>query len=92
MKKIIFMILLVVGIWKLSPTENKSSISELGTQLLSQAKNIIKQEQTHFVCDERQYCRQMKSREEAIFFIENCPNTEIHKDDNGIACADDLRF
>ena len=39
-----------------------------------------------FQCDGREYCSQMTSYEEAKFFIENCPNTKMDGDRDGIPC------
>ncbi|WP_072034233.1 excalibur calcium-binding domain-containing protein [Pectobacterium fontis] len=51
-----------------------------------------KQKENRFVCDGRQYCSQMNSREEASFFIQNCPNTKMDGDNDGIPCENDSRF
>ncbi|WP_460804632.1 excalibur calcium-binding domain-containing protein [Microbulbifer agarilyticus] len=45
-----------------------------------------------FKCDGRQHCSQMNSREEAIFFIRNCPNTKMDGDNDGVPCENDSRF
>lgn len=45
-----------------------------------------------FKCDGRQYCSQMTSREEAVFFIRNCPNTKMDGDGDGRPCENDSRF
>ena len=47
---------------------------------------------SRFKCDGRQYCSQMRSREEAVFFIRNCPNTKMDGDHDGIPCENDSRF
>ena len=39
-----------------------------------------------YVCDGRQYCSQMTSCSEAIFFIQNCPNTKMDGDGDGVPC------
>lgn len=39
-----------------------------------------------FQCDGRQHCSQMGSYEEARFFIQNCPNTKMDGDGDGIPC------
>lgn len=39
-----------------------------------------------FSCDGRTRCSQMTSCEEAKFFIENCPGTEMDGDRDGIPC------
>lgn len=45
-----------------------------------------------FKCDGRQYCSQMNSRSEAEFFINNCPNTKMDGDHDGVPCENDSRF
>ncbi len=42
--------------------------------------------QPKFSCDGRKYCSQMRSCEEAEFFLRNCPNTEMDGDRDGIPC------
>jgi hypothetical protein len=46
----------------------------------------------HNTCDGSKYCSEMHSGEEAAFFIKNCPDTEMHADDEGIPCENDPRF
>lgn len=45
-----------------------------------------------FTCDGRQYCSQMTSRAESLYFIEHCPDTKMDGDDDGIPCENDSRF
>ena len=61
-----------------------SSVLESSNSILVASKN--------FKCDGRQYCSQMTSREEAEFFINNCPNTKMDGDQDGIPCENDSRF
>ena len=39
-----------------------------------------------YKCDGREYCSQMTSCEEATFFINNCPNTKMDGDGDGVPC------
>ena len=39
-----------------------------------------------FSCDGRQHCSQMRSCEEATFFIRNCPDTKMDGDNDGVPC------
>jgi hypothetical protein len=39
-----------------------------------------------FSCDGRQHCSQMRSCEEATFFIQSCPNTKMDGDHDGVPC------
>ena len=63
---------------KLSPPKEPAQASKVSHQ--------------RFKCDGRQYCTQMKSREEAVFFISNCPNTKMDGDNDGVPCESDSRF
>ncbi len=40
----------------------------------------------NFSCDGRQYCSDMRSREEALYFIQHCPNTKMDGDGDGEPC------
>ena len=37
-------------------------------------------------CDGRTHCSQMKSCDEAMYFLRHCPNTQMDGDGNGIPC------
>lgn len=37
-------------------------------------------------CDGRTHCSQMTSCDEAMYFLRNCPNTQMDGDGNGIPC------
>lgn len=50
------------------------------------------QSTAEFSCDGRIYCSQMRSRAEAQFFLENCPNTRMDGDHDGLACERDSRW
>ena len=59
----------------------------------AQYPNIMIPKSTHnFTCDGRQHCSQMSSRAEAVFFINNCPNTKMDGDGDGKLCERDSRF
>ncbi len=45
-----------------------------------------------FRCDGRETCGQMTSKDEAQFFVRNCPNTQMDGDGDGDACENDTRF
>ncbi|WP_457933751.1 cold shock domain-containing protein [Pseudoalteromonas sp. SCSIO 43210] len=55
-------------------------------------KVVIPKNTQNFTCDGRQYCTEMRSREEAVFFINNCPNTKMDGDGDGKPCESDTRF
>jgi hypothetical protein len=39
-----------------------------------------------FQCDGRTYCSQMTSCDEATFFINNCPDTKMDGNNDGVPC------
>jgi len=41
---------------------------------------------SRFSCDGRAHCSQMTSCEEAKFFVQNCPNTKMDGDGDGVPC------
>ena len=53
---------------------------------------VIPKNTQNFTCDGRQHCSQMTSRAEAVFFINNCPNTKMDGDRDGDPCENDTRF
>ncbi|MDT4288897.1 excalibur calcium-binding domain-containing protein [Methylomonas sp. MO1] len=48
--------------------------------------NAAEQRSQKYVCDGRTYCSQMTSCEEATFFINNCPDTKMDGNNDGIPC------
>jgi excalibur calcium-binding domain-containing protein len=41
-----------------------------------------------FTCDGRTRCREMRSCEEALYFLQKCPGTKMDGDQDGIPCED----
>ena len=39
-----------------------------------------------FTCDGRTHCSQMRSCEEAMYFLQHCPNTEMDGNGDGVPC------
>ena len=46
----------------------------------------------HFQCDGRTHCSQMRSLEEARWFVRNCPNTQMDGNKDGEPCENDSRW
>jgi hypothetical protein len=58
-------------------------------------QSLVKRQNQHpdiskFSCDNRIHCSQMRSCEEAIFFIKNCSGTKMDGDRDGIPCESEL--
>ncbi len=45
-------------------------------------------ETSRFICDDRKHCSQMRSCEEAEFFLKNCPGVMMDGDGDGIPCEE----
>lgn len=52
----------------------------------SAARDTSEYKSQKYICDGRIYCSQMTSCEEATFFINNCPNTKMDGNHDGIPC------
>jgi len=55
-------------------------------QEASETPEVEAPDQPRFHCDGRQYCSQMTSCEEAMFFLENCPDVKMDGGGDGIPC------
>ena len=71
-------------------TNDLATNADLATFDEQYPKVVIPKSTQNFTCDGRQHCSQMTSKDEAIFFINNCPNTKM--DGDGKPCENDSRF
>ena len=106
MKQIIFLALIAFAGWQVysQPTVLEMASAELeysDTQEIQTDLNLgvleienaeVENFSVQFSCDGRQHCSQMTSRAEAVYFIQNCPNTKMDGDNDGIPCENDSRF
>lgn len=75
-------LLVLAGIFSIYSRFSAESVSPSPTSSFSQqaAPTFVRQ------CDGRQYCSQMTSCEEATWFLQNCPNTKMDGEGDGIPC------
>jgi len=59
---------------------NKDTVFEI------KLKQEIRSSVDSYKCDGRKYCSQMTSCDEATFFINNCPNTKMDGNNDGVPC------
>ena len=67
----------------------KNLFASFTNRPVSTAKNSVSSAKVslqRYQCDGRTRCSQMNSCEEATFFINHCPNTEMDGDHDGIPC------
>ena len=96
MNKLIIIILIGGAAWQFHFKDNSNVevnktqafdefTNSTAMQALDTAKEIAKPKAI-YECDGRQHCSQMSSYEEAKFFLQNCPNTKMDGDHDGIPC------
>jgi hypothetical protein len=84
LKKIIILIFLIaVGYHFIKDNSSHTSVPSYTSEDLIESDFS---EEQNFTCDGRQHCSQMNSYEEAVFFINNCPDTKMDGDNDGIPC------
>ncbi len=86
-------IVLIVGFLLSKAYDNyekkQSSISNSlsnATQEISDTPVDIAPLTVSYKCDGRTHCSQMTSCEEAVFFLQNCPNVEMDGNNDGEPC------
>lgn len=94
MRNFILIALVAFGAWQFYQSKQPESQPAPVANPMADHKALIEEAKrvTSFQCDGRQHCSQMRSRAEAEFFIQNCPNTKMDGDDDGIPCENDSRF
>ena len=89
MKKLLIVAVILFAGWQY--LQQRTDVGEMevpsdwNQQLLDQPGSDVSAS-TRFSCDGRTRCPQMTSCEEATFFIQNCPGTEMDGDRDGIPC------
>lgn len=74
----------VVGGMLYSKFEDRRHRSNMAAQPAAAMPSA--EQNAQFRCDGRQYCSQMTSCAEAMFFVKNCPGTKMDGNNDGIPC------
>ena len=64
-----------------SATSSQSTASQAAPSTATPASRS-----SQFTCDGRTHCSQMRSCEEATYFIQHCPNTKMDGNNDGVPC------
>ena len=84
MKKLIILLIIGFAGWKIYQQQRTPVITNADLKLLNPPIETIEESSSfyeqEYSCDGRQHCSQMSSCEEATFFIQNCPNTNMDGD------------
>lgn len=96
-----FFILIIVGAWYVNKNGWPEFLQRSSSPVISNTSTPAKSPaapltfaphstatapSSAFRCDGRQHCSQMRSYEEAVYFLRNCPNTKMDGDGDGIPC------
>ena len=65
--------------------QNTTPSNILISKEIDESSEIYQIEQ-QYQCEEKTYCSQMTSCDEAIFYINNCPNTKMDGNHDGVPC------
>lgn len=60
--------------------------SERVTESIDKQNGRLPVSTGQFKCDGRTHCSQMRSYEEALYFLRNCPNTQMDGNNDGEPC------
>ena len=64
-----------------TPVEDRSWIKPRET-----TPAVAAEATSSFTCDGRTHCSHMRSCEEATYFLQHCPNTQMDGDNDGVPC------
>lgn len=76
------------GFSKLDFSDSHTDVMPYKEQAQFTTQTVKAKVNSSFTCDGRQHCSQMRSCEEATFFISHCPNTKMDGDGDGVPCED----
>ena len=89
MKKLILLLVLGVAAWKgyrhFNP-EAPGDAPPSAVAAMAPAAAPVRPVESAYRCDGRIHCSQMRSCDEATYFIRHCPNTQMDGDGDGVPC------
>jgi hypothetical protein len=91
MKNLLIALLIGAAVWHLylKPDAEQSVSSTVFSTTAAQSKpatGFPKVASSSYSCDGRTHCSQMRSCEEATFFLRNCPGTKMDGNYDGVPC------
>lgn len=67
-------------------TQQATAVASMSTHGVQAAMIQNSEQAGNYQCDGRTHCSQMRSYDEAVFFLRNCPSTEMDGDGDGKPC------
>ena len=65
-----------------------AEMREADEPIVPAPKAVVREQTSSYQCDGRQRCSQMRSCDEAKFFLKNCPNPKMDGNHDGIPCEE----
>ncbi len=85
MQKFILLFVVIVAVWFINKDTKTEVVEPISTTSYTTPKSIA-YESSVYECDGRQHCSQMTSCAEATYFLNNCPNTKMDGNHDGVPC------
>lgn len=86
-------LLVIVGlIYMLYGKYQRVQLENQPAESIQQIAEPIHSNPNNYRCDGRVHCSQMNSREEARWFVKNCPSTKMDGNHDGEPCENDSRW
>ena len=86
-------LLVIVGlIYMLYGKYQRVQLANQPVESIQQIAQPINSHSNNYRCDGRVHCSQMNSREEARWFVRNCPGTKMDGNHDGEPCENDSRW
>ena len=86
-KAALFIVLLIVAILALTKRPHRNSLRSVSVVPPAEAiEQVPVLPQTAYKCEGKTRCPEMRSCEEAKFYLQNCPGTVMDGDGDGIPC------
>ena len=90
MKNLLVLVILAAIAWfgygKYKTMAAPATAFDTSSQAASLASPSAAPAAAQFSCDGRTHCSQMRSCAEATYFIQNCPNTKMDGNNDGVPC------
>jgi hypothetical protein len=86
MKKLLIVAAIALLLWQGYSRMQIGQLGEDTPQAQPIAPLLDQPRQANFTCDGRTHCSQMTSCEEATYFINHCPGTEMDGNNDGVPC------
>jgi hypothetical protein len=91
MRKLILLLLIAIAAWGgyrhfIEAETLVAPTAAVDASPKSDVTRVLSEPSQSFSCDGRTHCSQMRSCEEATYFLQNCPNTKMDGNGDGVPC------